>query len=165
MSTPPTKRLLVYVIAGLVVLIVGALGLLSMASGRGDDGVVIDAVSAVDEAMSLAAGAEPGGEQTASQDGRPSPEGDEPGSLDRIAPDREYIAVYASRRLSPADEGAGAEPSARPNVAQADPHGEGPQVQGFTSERARLAEEALANASLPVELQNVVRRYFTPDSP
>ena len=48
MSTPPTKRLLVYVIAGLVVLIVGALGLLSMASGRSDDGVVIDAVGAVD---------------------------------------------------------------------------------------------------------------------
>ena len=32
-----------------MVLIVGALGLLSMASGRSDDGVVIDAVSGVDE--------------------------------------------------------------------------------------------------------------------
>jgi competence protein ComEA len=42
MSTPPTKRLLVYVVAGLVVLVVGALGLLSMAHVRSEELVLVD---------------------------------------------------------------------------------------------------------------------------
>jgi competence protein ComEA len=62
MAAVPKKRLLVYAAAGLVVLAVGAAGLVAMRSPGGvqTDGVVVDVSGGVD-AATAASGAQPGG--------------------------------------------------------------------------------------------------------
>ncbi len=59
MSAIPTRRLFVYIAAGLVVLVVGTLGLVSMRSGvrSTEAGVVIEAGGARDGALGLVADA------------------------------------------------------------------------------------------------------------
>lgn len=66
MSAPPSRRLLVYIIAGLVVLAVGGVGLASARGGGGEPGTVVVSAPGGDELVSTAVGSAAGSQAAGS---------------------------------------------------------------------------------------------------
>jgi hypothetical protein len=134
------------------------------------DRQLADAAGAVEAARSKVSSGSPGAERTASADATPTTsrrpdESPSEAGLEQVPLERRYVQIYEARTPTAGQGSEATSPDLSAANGQVNP-AERTQVVSagdFTAERARLAEEALAQNPLPAELQNMVRRYFTPD--
>lgn len=111
------------------------------------------------------------GETNLNQPGGPGSQG----NLDQVRPEKKYVEIYGAREMehekervlapSRIGEGQSAGKNTIQGGANADERARMAFGGGFSAETARLAEEALEENPIPAEMQNLVRRYFTPDGP